>query len=590
MSRAQAITPALQGAPGSALALWGSALRQYASEVMARLRPQTALAIRVAGLAQPLAPPAPAHRYDADALYAGHFAFAGGEVACAGEIIFDVTPPTPEFARALHGFEWLHALLDGERILWRVHARTLVAEWATRRARLPREAYEPAVMARRLVHLISAAPRLLAGASEAYAETFFRLLAWHVRRLLRVLPRITVPHERLLAAIALANASIALNGLANLRERSLKELGTLLSEQILPDGGHISRSPAILLEIVAHLLPLRRAMKEARLPLPAALTSALERAMPALRFFRHGDGGLALFHGVSDLLAARLTAVLEEDDVCGLPLVHACHAGYARLQQGQSLLIADVGYPAPSHVNPQAALSTLAFEFSHGGHRVITSCGAPRFPSAEWRRAARRTAAHSAPTLGDRDAGRLLTGRFWRLLMREDPIIGPRTVQAEVTSSAQGQLLQAEHDAWAAQDGYECRRRIYLHADGTQLVGEDALVPAGTGRPAARDLFIIRFHLHPAVQAAPARDGKSVLLVLPDKSVWRFEARNSDLMLENSVYLTSSMGLRRTKQIVLQALVGENGALLRWRLQRDPAAEKRRRTRRAEPGPELPLA
>ncbi len=590
MSRAQVITPALQGAPDSAFALYGNALRRQLSDILMRLRPQSARAVRVSGLTLPLKPPAPAGRHDAEALYAGHFVFPGGEVDCEGEIVFDVPAPTPEFSRELHGFEWLHALLEGDRLLWRVHARTLVAEWAMRRSHLPREAHEPAVMARRLVHLVSAAPRLLVGASETYTATFFRLLGWQVRRLMRVLPRASVPHEKLLAAIALAQASLALHGLAGMRERCLKDVCSLLNQQILPDGGHVSRSPAILLEVVAHLLPLRRALKEARLSVPSTLASALERAMPALRFFRHGDGGLALFHGVSDLAAARLAAVMAEDDVSGLPLVHACHAGYARLQQGQSLLIVDVGRPAPAHVNPQAALSALAFEFSHGGHRIITSCGAPRFPSADWRRAARRTAAHSAPMLNDRDAGRLLAGRLWKFLMQEDPVIGPRTVHAEVKSSVQGQLLEATHDAWVSLEGYECRRRIYLHADGTQLIGEDALVPMNGSKAAEGGDFVVRFHLHPSVQVAAARDGRSVIIVLPDKSVWRFEARNSALMLEDSVHLASSIGLRRTKQILLKVSAGENGAMLRWRLQRDPTGEKRRRPRRSDPGPQLPLA
>ena len=77
-----------------------------------------------------------------------------------------------------------------------------------------------------------------------------------------------------------------------------RRLGDELERQILPDGGHISRNPGALIELLLDLLPLRQAFTARNMPPPPALLNAIDRMMPMLRFFRHGDGNFALFNGM----------------------------------------------------------------------------------------------------------------------------------------------------------------------------------------------------------------------------------------------------------------------------------------------------
>ena len=71
-----------------------------------------------------------------------------------------------------------------------------------------------------------------------------------------------------------------------------------LRKQILPDGGHISRNPGALIELLADLLPLRQLFSARELQPPQALNNAIDRMMPMLRFFRHADGNFAQFNGM----------------------------------------------------------------------------------------------------------------------------------------------------------------------------------------------------------------------------------------------------------------------------------------------------
>jgi len=270
-------------------------------------------------------------------------------------------------------------------------------------------------------------------------------------------------------------------------------------------------------------------------------------------------------------------------------LLHAPHSGYARLQQGAGLLIADCGHPPAPGVNPDAALSAAAFEFSHGPARIITSCGAPRVAHDEWRAAARRSAAHSALSVDGLDAGRIIDNRLIRAMLGAPLLRGPRQVDAACRQTSQGSLAEITHDGFAPTRGLVHGRSLFLAPRGTELRGEDILSPADSA-PTRASRFTIRFHLHPSVGAATSRDGASVLLTLPDKSAWKFTARGAAMSLEESVLLASSRGLRRSRQIVLEGPVDESGARVNWLLRQDAPATPRKHHKAKSGEPELPLA
>src|SRR5690606_10050354 len=91
---------------------------------------------------------------------------------------------------------------------------------------------------------------------------------------------------RLQVTIALSYATLCL---AN-QERHLRAVTRRLSEeldaQILPDGGHVSRNPGAIVELLLDLLPLRQAFASRNVPPPPELLNAIDRMMPMLRFFR----------------------------------------------------------------------------------------------------------------------------------------------------------------------------------------------------------------------------------------------------------------------------------------------------------------
>ena len=69
---------------------------------------------------------------------------------------------------------------------------------------------------------------------------------------------------------------------------------------------------------------------------PHGLRNAHDRMAPMLRFFRHGDGALALFQGGQEGDPRMIAGLLARDEVRGQPFGHARHSGYQRLAAGRS--------------------------------------------------------------------------------------------------------------------------------------------------------------------------------------------------------------------------------------------------------------
>jgi uncharacterized heparinase superfamily protein len=153
---------------------------------------------------------------------------------------------------------------------------------------------------------------------------------------------------------------------------------------------------------------------------------------------------------------------------------------------------------------------------------------------------------------------------------------------------ANGNLLTASHDGYLARFGVIHRRALMITHDGGRLDGEDTVSPAPGGRIKGDESdFALRFHLHPAVKASRLSDGRGVMLVLPNRDVWTFEALDDKVDLEDSVFLSGNDGPRRTAQIVIRQ-DSRSVSSVRWSFVRSStnAANTRRAARRE---PELPL-
>ncbi len=524
-------------------------------------------------------------------IYAGRFVFAGKIVTCHSRSIFDLEPPSDDWEAALLGFGWLRHLRAADTAISRANARSLIDDWISRPGRKRAIGRRADVRARRIISLLSQAPLVLNDSDGKFYRRYLRALGREIRQLRVAMPDIPDGAPRLQVLIALCYAALCLANQAGQIRTASRKLSDELQRQILPDGGHCSRNPGTLIELLIDLLPLRRTFAARNMPPPPALLNAIDRMMPMLRFFRHGDGNFALFNGMGGTPSDLLATLLAYDDTRGIPMASMPHSGYQRLDAGATTVIVDSGPPPPASVSAEAHAGCLAFEMSSGQNRIVINCGMPATGRDGWRVFARSTAAHSTATYHNVSSCQFVERSTMKRLLRGAPIVsGPSQVDNQREDSAGGIRLSASHDGYLGRFGVIHQRVLMLAADGQRLDGEDTLAPPPGGRfRGGNDDFALRFHLHPAVKASRLSDARSVMLVLPNREVWTFESPDDKLELEDSVFLAGNDGPRRTAQIVIRQNARQ-AANVRWSLVRSAAsaaATPARRAARYEP--ELPL-
>jgi len=527
----------------------------------------------------------------ASEIYAGRFVFAGKIVTSHGRSIFDLDPPSEDWESNLLGFSWLRHLRAADSAITRANARSLIDDWISRPIRKRGVGWRSDVLARRVISLLSQAPLVLNDADGKFYRRFLRSLTREIRYLRYTMVDIPDGAQRLQVLIALCYASLCLANQAKHIRGASRKLSDELQRQLLPDGGHISRNPAALIELLPDLLPLRQTYSARNVAPPPALLNAIDRMMPMLRFFRHGDGSFALFNGMSSAPSGLLATLLAYDDTHGTPMPNMPHSGFQRLDAGNTAVIIDTGAPPPPAVSRDAHAGCLSFELSSGNCRIVVNCGIPSTGRDNWRSFARSTDAHSTLVMHEASSCQFVQLPAMKRMLQGSPIVGgPSNVGAFREATEDGVLLTTSHDGYAKQFGVVHQRLMMLSEDGGRLEGEDVLLNASVSAPRNKpDDYLVRFHLHPSIKASRLSDAHGVMLVLPNRDVWTFEAPNDKVDLEDSVFLAGSDGPRRTAQIVIRQN-RKDAPNIRWSFTRSSvsaAATSARRDARREP--ELPL-
>ena len=527
----------------------------------------------------------------ASEIYSGRFAFAGKVVVCDRRSIFEMEPPSDDWAAALLGFGWLRHLRAAESAITRANARALVDEWMTLQGSWHALAWRPDVLSRRIVSWLSQSTLILQDADVRFYRRFLRSLTRQVRYLRHTAGDARRGVARMQAIIALSYAALCIAGQARHIKSTTERLTRELERQILPDGGHVSRNPGAIIDILLELLPLRQAFTARNIAPPPALLNAIDRMMPMLRFFRHSEGTFAHFNGMGATPADLLLTLLAYDETRGAPVTNAAYSAYQRLEAGGGVIIADTGRAPPIEMSLDAHAGCMSFEFSSPKQGlIVVNCGMPATGRENWRQLARATAAHSTVTFNDASSARFVELPTFRRVLGGAPMLGgPNVVSVTREDRDDAVTLRAAHDGYADRFAIVHERTLMLAADGTRLDGEDVFLDADGGPQVrtAQDEFAVRFHLHPTVQATRLTDGHGVMLVVQNKEVWTFSAHEDRAELEDSVYLAGSEGPRKTTQIVIRGHA-RTASRVQWSLQQVNTAGAARQPQHDEE-PRLPL-
>lgn len=482
---------------------------------------------------------------------------------------WSVPLPSRHFADRLHRFDWLSDMASQDRA-GQERAAAFVDSWIQSFGAFNGFAWRAEPTANRLWNWMRCSQTLF---GEGCPHERMECLVRQMRYLSEILDQTTNPRTRWIGSCLMVARAVCLDGAHRLDE-ALDRLDGECTAQILPDGGHVSRSPARLLTSLLNLLALREVLQKAGHVVPDYFEKWISRMGAMLAFFQTEDGALNPFNDGDEGRPEVVAAALDRLGAAPRRFTFAPKSGFQKLQKGSLRLVLDCGEAPPPPFGDYAHAGALGFELSDGPARLVTSCGYSAEVNLDWQAAVRRTGAHSTLVLAGRDSSSFVTTEETRLLAA----MGPEGISAKRLEESDEIWLDAQHGGYKAACGLLHRRRLFMSGDGSRLTGEDSLVRPISQPPSDDNKFInfeIRFHLHPTVTAMMGRD--AIRLICDNGSVWRFKTSHEGTRLERTVYLARG-NVEQPEQIVMAGYADPNSDgneppnCIRWAFLKEKAA------------------
>ncbi|WP_379487890.1 heparinase II/III family protein [Novosphingobium soli] len=518
----------------------------------------------------------PGNRMAGTAIRAGHFLVHGAKTPIAQVDFAGAARVAPPLEKTVHSFSWLTDLeACAPREQGAPVAERILSAWLQANPEPPAKpgkgpAWSIGNTGMRLANWLAHAPLILSGDKALRSRTL-----GHIAATARWLDRHVTHAEDGLAEVA-GWVGIVCAGLLlpDGRPRRLygeagliKALGELMGD----DGGVLSRSPLAQIEAIALLVRLRNCYHATRRDAPPAIERVVELLVPPLLALTHGDGGLGSWQGAWAVSAEDVDGIVRASGLRTRPLRDVRQWGYQRVVAAKSILQFDTAPPPlPAHARFGCA-STLAFELSHGPHRLVVNCGGAAsgggLVPVRLEQGLRATAAHSTLTLDDANSTAVLLNGMIGSGVTEVSVDRKTLTQDGGTHATR---LEAGHNGYAARYGLTHRRILLLRDDGTELRGEDLLLPANRKAKRGKVGFAIRFHLGPEVDVSLTADGQGAGLLLPDGSYWLFRSGSDEgaVTVEDSLWVDGQGRPQATQQIVVQGMVSRGGGTFGWVIKR----------------------
>lgn len=519
--------------------------------------------------------PLPGDRAAGTALRAGHFLIHGAKTPISQVDFGGVARVSPPLERAVHGFSWLADLeACAAREQGAPVAERILTAWLQANPKPPGKAgkgpaWTVGHTGHRLLNWLVHAPLILSGIDKGLRSRTLRTLGETARWLDRHVHQGEDRLEEVAGWCAIVAAGLLLPDGRPRRLFGEAGLVSALGELVGEDGGVLSRSPLAQMEAIALLVRLRACYKATRRDPPEALETMLSMLVPPLLALTHHDGSLGSWQGAWAAGADELAALVSASGVRTRPLRDVRQWGYQRVVALKSVLQFDTAPPPLSKHARHGCASTLAFELSHDGQRIIVNCGgaasAGGLVPTRLEQGLRATAAHSTLALDDANSTAILIkGQIGAGVSEVD--VDRRMLEFDGGGTAT--RIEASHNGYAARYGLSHRRILILRDEGTELRGEDLLIPTGRKGKRGKVGFAIRFHLGPGIEAGISEDGQGAGLALPDGSYWQFRASEGEIALEESLWVDAQGRPVCIQQLVLQGLVSRGGGSFSWLLKK----------------------
>ena len=274
-----------------------------------------------------------------------------------------------------------------------------------------------------------------------------------------------------------------------------------------------------------------------------------------LNQYFHSDGSLPLFNGSNNIYTKIILNSLNKDTYFVKRDFSNINNGIAFYSDKNKKLFFDVVQPNKDMISSNLSAGTLSIEWSGGGEKIFTNCGASESfgKNPEY---LKYSAAHSTIVLQNTNISEIKEGN--------PHIKFPQAVVFRKETNNEEEIFEGSHNGYVKKFNKIVKRKLIVSKNKNKLIGEDMFI--SYKNTVDRLIYHIRFHLANDMTYNFTNSKTNIILRTKLNNIWLFKS-DTELIIEDSILVDNNI-TKPIKQIVIKGIIIDNKSIRKWSLEK----------------------
>ena len=459
----------------------------------------------------------------------------------------------------LHKFSWL-PLIDIKKD--KELCKIIIQEWLDHYSNYKSDIWHPTTIAYRLIFWITCAPITIRNEDLIFRSKITNMVLKQALHLSKNLSLIKSKIDRVLAIFSLILVSTAFEGHKKLLDSSLKKLNDQIKDMLDKQGLIKSKNLEEQFWLLHHLIIIKESLRTSQNPVPETLEDFIEMIGKNFSSLLYSNNTLPLFNGAKHYDCSNFLQFIKLKGYKFHTDANNTNFLFGKIKKLE--IIMDANNPPPDEFAQNYQAGSLSFELLNAGVKIITNTGSANNFSKELAYISQSTAAQSSLVINDTSACQfqkspMLRKYYGNALLEKSKIIKKEFAQDKVLTT-----LRAAHNGYEQKYATLFERHLVLNGEETLLSGVDTLTVARNEYAFLN--FSLRFHVMPDARLIQTNGG-DILISIKNQG-WKFQCKNQDVKIENSLYFAEKEKVLETTCIVVEGTLKQEINKIMWSLEK----------------------
>ena len=464
----------------------------------------------------------------------------------------------------LNCFFWLNLINrknDSEAI------QQIIAIWIKNNYKYKKEIWSNLHISKRILAWILNADIILNNTDKVFKESFFSSIISQVNHLKRNLNDENDPAKKIEIISAVILSGLVFKEYNYNFEKGIKSLKVIVEKFFDNDGCPINRNIYDLVQCSKFLILINESCKDAQEYVPDFLDDVVDKHVDCLFSLKNSAKKNPLFNGASEFEIDNYLEYLSGLEYKSNNIINKINQVYIARDK-KNLLFFDVGSPPEKKYSKSYQSGPLSFEYFINTNKIITNCGFGNKISKKTELISRLTSAQSTLCLNDSSVVKFEKNNLINDTFGDAITTSFKVYDFNIDDGKNYLKLSAKHNAYENNFNYIHERTIKIDKKNSNLLGEDSLVASSQNKKSL-DMYSIRFHLYPGINAVQTMSKNSILIQIDKNKSLVFTSAGEDLILEKSIFLGRNKIINNFCITITGTLKNSENKKITWELKRN---------------------